>query len=177
MPGDPYAIDARFYDAIHDGHREDVGLWLSFAGRTDRPVLEVGTGTGRIAVELARAGHTVVAIDASAAMLERARRRNDEFGLDVEFVEGRLTDLALEREKYGLAILPADVFLYCADGEEQLAWLRALADALHFNGLLALDVPGPALWLDPTTNGQPLLTFSGANRRWRALRRMAGPRG
>jgi SAM-dependent methyltransferase len=161
MPHDPYAIDARFYDAIHDGHREDVGLWLSFAGRTDKPILEVGTGTGRIAVELARAGHTVVGIDSSLAMLQRARARNDEFGLDAEFIEGAVTDLALERERYGLAVIPADVFLYCADREEQLAWLRALGDALHFNGQLAIDLPGPALWLDPDTNGQPVMTFSG----------------
>ena len=177
MPGDPYAIDARFYDAIHDGHREDVGLWLSFAGRTDRPVLEVGTGTGRIAVELARAGHTVVAIDPSDAMLERARRRNDEFGLDVEFVEGRLTDLALEREKYGLAILPADVFLYCADGEEQLAWLRALADALALQRTARARRPGAGAVARPDDERPAAADIQRPNRRWRALRRMAGPRG
>lgn len=162
MPDDDkYAVDAEFYDAIHSGYTGDVGLWLSFAGRTDRPVLEVGTGTGRIAIEMARAGHTVVGIDPSAAMLARARAKNDEFGLDAEFIEGSLTDLALEAGKYGLAIIPADVFLYCENGEEQLAWLRALAAALHFNGLLAIDVPGPALSLDGLSNGQPLLTFSG----------------
>jgi hypothetical protein len=66
---DPYAVDAEFYDLVHEHHREDVGLWLSFAGRTDRPVLEVGTGTGRIARALSLAGHTVTAIDPSAAML------------------------------------------------------------------------------------------------------------
>lgn len=160
MP-DPYETDARFYDAMHDEHQEDVGLWLSFAGRTDRPVLEVGTGTGRIAIELARGGYTVTGIDPSAAMLARARTRNDEFGLDVEFVEGTLPELALEPDRYGLVIVPADVFLYCEHGEEQLAWLRAIANCLAFNGVLALDLPGPALWLDPATNGQPLLTFSG----------------
>src|SRR5688572_26418983 len=46
MPDDPYAVDAAYYDAIHGSFRDDIGLWLSFAGRTDRPVLEVGCGTG-----------------------------------------------------------------------------------------------------------------------------------
>lgn len=159
MP-DLYAVDAHYYDLITPADSGDVGLWLSYAGRTDRPVLEVGTGTGRIALALARAGHEVTGLDVSAAMLARARQKAEDDALDVTFVQGRVQDLALERDHYGLAILPADVFLYCEDGEEQVALLQALAGALHFNGLLAVDVPGPALWLDPSTNGQPLLAHS-----------------
>ncbi|MEX0782980.1 MAG: class I SAM-dependent methyltransferase [Dehalococcoidia bacterium] len=157
---DPYAIDARYYDLITPEDPGDIGLWLSYAGRTDRPVLEVGTGTGRIALALARAGHQVTGIDPSAAMLAVARAKAEADALDVTFVEGRAQDLALEQGHYGLAIVPADVFLYCEDGEEQRAVLRALGACLHFNGLLAIDVPGPALWLDPGTNGQPLLAHT-----------------
>ena len=160
MP-DPYATDSRFYDAIHGDQRDDVGLWLSYAGRTDRPVLDVGCGTGRIALELSRAGHQVVGIDPSPSMLEIARQRADDDALEVQFIEGRVIDLALEEGRYGLALLPADVFLYCADAEEQVATLALLGRCLQFNGLLAIDLPGPALWLDPATNGQALLTFSG----------------
>ena len=160
MP-DVYATDARFYDAIHGDQRDDVGLWLSYAGRTDRPVLEVGCGTGRIALELARAGHEVVGIDPSPAMLAVARQQAEDDAIEVEFIEGRVIDLALEDGHYGLALLPADVFLYCADAEEQVATLALLGGCLQFNGLLAIDLPGPALWLDPDTNGQALLTFSG----------------
>ena len=161
MSIDPYAADAAFYDAIHDGERDDIGLWLSFAGRTDRPVLELGCGTGRIAVELAKAGHGVVGLDPSREMLARARARSDEVGVDIEWLEGTLTDVALEPGRFGFVLVPADVFLYCQTGEEQLAWLKALASAMHFNGRLALDLPGPALWQDVATNGQQMLTFSG----------------
>ncbi|MGH2611132.1 MAG: class I SAM-dependent methyltransferase, partial [Tepidiformaceae bacterium] len=159
MP-DPYGTDARYYDLIMPADPGDVGLWLSYAGRTDRAVLEVGTGTGRIALALARAGHEVTGVDPSAAMLEVARGKAEADALDVRLVEGRAQNLALEAGHYGLALLPADVFLYCENAEEQLAMLRALGACLHFNGLLAVDVPGPALWLDPTTNGQPLLVQS-----------------
>ena len=158
---DPYATDAAFYDALHADFREDVGLWLSFAGRTDRPVLEVGCGTGRVSIELAKAGHTVTGIDISPAMLARARARADEAGLEVEWIERSLLDVAFEDGRFGFVLVPQDVFLYCRDGEEQLAWLTAIAECLHFSGTLAIDLPGPALWLDPTTNGQPLLVFSG----------------
>ena len=159
MP-DAYAQDALYYDLIHQQDPGDVGLWLSFAGRTDRPVLEVGVGTGRIAFELARAGHEVTGIDPSLAMLARARTRADEDAIDVTLIEGRIIDLTLERDHYGLVLVPADVFLYCIDGQEQIATLKAAASALVFNGLLALDLPGPAQWLDADTNGQPLLVFS-----------------
>ncbi|MCZ2108676.1 MAG: class I SAM-dependent methyltransferase [Dehalococcoidia bacterium] len=158
---DLYAADATFYDAIHAGLRDDIGLWLSFAGRTDRPVLEVGCGTGRIAIELAKAGHTVVGIDASPAMLGQARRKAEDDAIDVEWVEGSLTSLALEPGRYGFVLIPQDVFLYCEHGEEQIAWLQAIAAALQFNGTLAIDLPGPALGLDPASNGQQVLVFAG----------------
>lgn len=159
MP-DPYAIDARFYDLITPDDPGDIGLWLSYAGRTDRAVLEAGTGTGRIALALARAGHDVTGLDPSTAMLAVARRKAEDDALDVTFIEGRTQDLTLEKEHYGLALVPADVLLYCKDGEEQIATFRTLAGALHFNGILAVDVPGPAMWLDPATNGQPLLVHT-----------------
>lgn len=157
---DSYAVDAPFYDAIHASFREDVGLWLSFAGRTDRPVLEVGCGSGRVSIELAKAGHTVSGIDPSAAMLAIARQKADDDAIDVELVNGGLLDLALGANRYGFVLVPQDVFLYCSDGEEQLDWLKAIAELLHFSGTLAIDLPGPALGLDPATNGQPLLVFA-----------------
>ncbi|MBI5948511.1 MAG: class I SAM-dependent methyltransferase [Chloroflexi bacterium] len=161
MP-DPYAVDAAYYDLIHGRGGDDIGLWLSFAGRTDQPVLEVGAGTGRIALELARAGHEVVAIDPSPAMLAVARERAEADAIEgVSFIEGLPVDLALEPGHYGLVVVPADVFLYHETGHDQVRTLQSLGAALHFSGLLALDLPGPALWLDPTTNGQPLLVFSG----------------
>lgn len=161
MSTDPYAVDAAFYDAIHGDFREDTGLWASFAGRTDRPVLEVGCGTGRIAIELARQGYAVTGIDPSQAMLSAARQKAEDDAIDVSFVEGRVLDLTLEREHYGLILLPLDVFLYCEDGEEQRATLVRLADALVFNGLIAIDLPGPASSLDPDANGLQRLVFSG----------------
>lgn len=159
---DPYATDAQFYDLVHEGQPgDDTGLWLSFAGRTDRPVLEVGTGTGRIAIALALAGHTVAAVDPSAAMLDIARRKAADHDADIEFIQGRVTELALDGGRYGFVVVPADVFLHCESGEEQVVVLHLLAEALTFNGVLAVDLPGPALWLDPTTNGEALLVHTG----------------
>ncbi len=161
MQPDPYAADAAYYDAIHGDFNDDIGLWQSFAGRTDRPVLEVGCGTGRIALELARAGYEVTGIDPSPAMLAVARAKAEADAVDVTFIEGRVTDMNLEPEHYGVVLVPLDVFLYCTDSEEQVATLRALGEAMVFNGLLALDLPGPAQSLDADSNGIQALVFAG----------------
>src|SRR3954465_5597628 len=55
--------------------RKDVPFWRQVARKAKGPVLELGCGTGRISLPLARAGVSVVGIDRSARMLERAARR------------------------------------------------------------------------------------------------------
>jgi SAM-dependent methyltransferase len=158
---DPYAVDARYYDLIHDGFEDDIGLWLSFAGRTEHPVLEVGAGSGRVAVALAQGGFAVTGLEPSPSMLHLARERSRHARADVRWVEGRLPVAFIERERFGLVIVALDTFLYCEDQAAQIALLTAAAEALHFNGTLILDLPGPGAWLDPASSGQPLLAWSG----------------
>lgn len=160
-PSDPYALDARWYDLLHEGFEEDIALWQSFAARTDAPVLEVGCGSGRIAVPLALAGADVTGIDPSPAMLARARERAKGESARLSLLEGRLEDVELPAERFGFALVANDVFLFAQNGDEQVDFLRRLAGAMQFNATLALDLPGPALHLDPTANGQPLLVFDG----------------
>ncbi len=161
MAADPYAIDAAFYDAIHGEGGEDLGFWLPFAAEHGSPILEVGAGTGRLALPLARAGHAVTALDPSRAMASIARERAAAGGLAITFAEGRLPGADLPRGAFAAIILPNDVLLACAAEGEQAAVLRACADALAPGGRLALDVAGPGHWLDPGGNGERILAFSG----------------
>ena len=55
--------------------RRDVPFWQRLAAAQDGPVLELGCGTGRISLPLARAGIPLVGIDRSEPMLARARQR------------------------------------------------------------------------------------------------------
>lgn len=55
--------------------RRDVAFWRELASRSKGPVLELGCGTGRVSLPLARAGVPLIGIDRSEPMLERARRR------------------------------------------------------------------------------------------------------
>src|SRR5690242_5009291 len=67
-----------FYDAVPlYSTRGDVALYLDEAARAGEPgtVLEIGCGTGRLTLPLARAGHVVTGVDLSPAMLARARSK------------------------------------------------------------------------------------------------------
>lgn len=158
---DPYAVDAAWYDAIHGEGGDDLVFWLPFAAEHGGPILEVGAGTGRIALPLARAGHPVTALDPSPAMLAIARERAAAEGLALAFLDGRLPGAPLPPAAFATVILPNDVLLACATAAEQAAALRDAAAALAPGGRLALDVAGPGHWLDPGGNGEPILAFSG----------------
>lgn len=158
---DSYAMDAAFYDAIHGEGGDDLDFWLPFAAEHGGPLLEVGAGTGRIALPLARAGHAVTALDPSPAMLALARSRAAAEGLVLTFLDGALPSADLPPAAFATVIFPNDVFLACAAPGEQAAALRVAAATLAPHGRLAIDVAGPGHWLDPDGNGEPLRAYSG----------------
>ena len=94
--------------------RRDLPFWRTVAQQMGGPVLELGCGTGRLSIPLARAGVPVVGIDRSAPMLARARRRARRAGLaarlslirgDIRFLpfaEGAAPSFAMVLAPYGM---------------------------------------------------------------------------
>ena len=105
-------------------------------------MLEIGVGSGRVAVPTALAGVPVVGVDASEAMLELARRRAAPHGLDLTLVHADMRDLP-ELGTFPLVTVPFRAFLHLRDDDERLAVLRALHDRLEPGGTLAFDVFHP----------------------------------
>jgi SAM-dependent methyltransferase len=92
--GDEAADLARLYDLDLVEDPGDLNLYLALAARTNGPVLELGVGTGRLAIPLAAAGHRVVGVDRDRAMLDRARAaaaREGEAGAEREAALARLS--------------------------------------------------------------------------------------
>ena len=145
---DPYDVIAEYYDLEFDAFTEDVDLYLGFAQRTGSPVLELGCGTGRLLVPLARAGFEVEGVDRSEAMLARAAERLARHALSrVRLHQADLTDLAeLPERHYRLAILAVNGFLHLPDRPAQQAALAQIHRVLRPGGLLLLDLlhPTPA---------------------------------
>lgn len=155
---DPYDAIAPFYDRTLAGFDADLPLYEAFARRVEAPVLELGVGTGRVAIALAGAGHAVIGLDRSAAMLRLARvalaRRRGE---RVQLLRGEITRPPL-RGAFGLIICARDSFLHLPHTEDQLAALRAARELLHPEGRLVLDLPGPAGdWGDWAPGARPLV--------------------
>ncbi|MHB8574275.1 MAG: class I SAM-dependent methyltransferase [Dehalococcoidia bacterium] len=140
---DPYERIARFYDLGHADFDADIDLYEQLARRGDSPVLEAGAGTGRVAMALALRGIKVVGIDASAAMLQRARAKAGSAGLIVDFIETDMRGPALTAH-YGLIVCAIDTFLHLLTADDQLQALTAWRELLAPAGLIAIDLPGPA---------------------------------
>ncbi|TMC78129.1 MAG: class I SAM-dependent methyltransferase [Chloroflexi bacterium] len=111
------------------------------ARRTGGPILELGCGTGRIAVPIAQDGHHVVGLDRSAAMLERAERRARRASLDVRWVEGDMRAFSFN-EAFALIFVAANSFLMLGP-DDRWACLARVREHLAPRGRVAIDVFQP----------------------------------
>jgi SAM-dependent methyltransferase len=139
------AAFARLYDLDLMEDPGDLDLYLALATRTGGPVLELGCGTGRIAVPLAAAGHDVTAVDIDPAMLERARRRADEAGAAardrIEFVQADLLGLELPSAgTFRLALIALNSLFLLASRSSQREAFATMARHLAPGGLAVVDI-------------------------------------
>lgn len=139
----PYDKFARFYD-LEYGHKEnDLDFYLSIAEEYGSPVLEIGVGTGRVAFELASAGHSVVGIDNSARMLKAAQRNLAQLEPDVAqrilLLHADMRSFHLE-QAFPLCIIPFRAFLHNLTTEDQLSTLNCIREHLAPDGLLVFDL-------------------------------------
>jgi SAM-dependent methyltransferase len=105
-------------------------------------VLEIGVGSGRVAVPTALAGIPVVGVDTSEAMLDLARRRAAPHAVDLTLVRADMRELP-DLGTFRLVTVPFRAFLHLRDDEERLAVLRSLYERLEPGGTLAFDVFHP----------------------------------
>jgi SAM-dependent methyltransferase len=153
-----YDLFARLYDLEHSDHSRDLELYRNFAARCGGRVLELGCGTGRVALDLAKAGFEVVGIDDSSAMLALARLHAMDAGLG-EKVDLKLMDVRTFRieHRFSLAIFALNGFLHLTSVADQLAALRSVHRALLPGGFLIVDVPNPHESFTPDMDGLFLL--------------------
>ncbi|HEX6680665.1 MAG TPA: class I SAM-dependent methyltransferase, partial [Gaiellaceae bacterium] len=135
---------ARLYDPWSVSVTEDVGFYVSEARRVAPPVVELGVGTGRIAVPIAAEGIRVIGVDSSPGMLAVCRERAEAAGV-AELLDLRLGDLRAPpvAERVELVVCPFRSFLHLHTDEERLAALVAARELLVDGGRLIFDVFAP----------------------------------
>ncbi|WP_135820521.1 class I SAM-dependent methyltransferase [Halostella litorea] len=127
-----------FYDRLV-GERGDAAFYRDRALAADGPALELACGTGRVYLELLRAGVDADGLDASADALDRLRGKATEAGLDPDVWRADMASFAADRA-YGLVYCPFNALQFCRTIAEQEALLRRAHDALASGGEFAFDV-------------------------------------
>ena len=138
----PYDPWADVYDAVYSYVRDDIPFYLGEALSIEGPVLELGCGTGRVAIPIAQAGVDVVGIDNSHAMLEQARLKVDSLGPGagtLELVNADMRDFSLDTT-FDLAIIPFRGFLALLTVEDQRRALMRIREHLNIGGRLVFNI-------------------------------------
>jgi SAM-dependent methyltransferase len=130
------------YDAWCRSVTEDVGFYVQLAVESGGPVLEIGVGSGRIAVPTALAGVRVVGIDTSPTMLELTRQRAEALELPIEVHEADMRALP-DLGTFPLVTIPFRALLHLRDDDERHRVLAAAGERLEPGGRLAFDVFHP----------------------------------
>ncbi len=133
-----------WHDVECGSYVEDLPLWRSLAAEYGDPVLDVGAGTGRVSLDLARAGYRVTALDRDpellAALTDRALGRNGELlplssQMTTVVADAREFDIG---EQFPLVIVPMQTIQLLGGLEERTSFLRCAHRHLVAGGALAV---------------------------------------
>lgn len=137
---DPHADLPELFDLDYGDFADDLLFYENLARRCEGPILELGVGTGRVAIPLARAGFEVWGIDASEAMLARARcKAGSALAARLHLLPGDMRDFQLGRE-FDLIFAGLGAFHHLLGSDDQVACLRCVQRHLAPGGLFTCDL-------------------------------------
>jgi len=120
-----------------------VDFYLGLARDAEGPVLELGCGTGRVTIPIAREGIAVTGLDIEPRMLELARRRSVGIGA-VKWIEADMRRYTLP-QRFGLIFVAYRGFLHLLEETDQRAALGCAFEHLLPGGRLALNLVNPVV--------------------------------
>ena len=146
MTEDNYAAVADLYDFSYGDFDDDLDLYTNLGDAVDGPILELGVGTGRVAIALAQRGFEVFGIDTSAAMLSRVAKNlavaDIPGGGSLEVAAADMTRFDLDRQ-FGLVFVAANTFQHLLTTDDQEACLAHVVRHLQPGGIFAFGVRSP----------------------------------
>lgn len=151
---DDYAPSAQFYDYVpFYRDRADVAFYVEEAVNANGPVLEVACGSGRVLLPTARAGISIVGLDASSEMLTRCRsslrHEPTEVQQRVTLFNADMRAFDLQRQ-FALVTLPFRAFQHLLTVNDQIASLKCVLRHMRADGRFIVDLFNP--WLEVLVN-------------------------
>ncbi len=128
---------AVWHDLECGSYRQDLPLWRSLAARHGGPVLEIGAGTGRVALDLAAAGHALTALEREPSLLTELVRRAAE--LPVTCVEADARRFRID-ERFTLCIVAMQTIQLLGGADGRRAFLECARRHLRAEGMIAVAI-------------------------------------
>jgi cyclopropane fatty-acyl-phospholipid synthase-like methyltransferase len=156
-----YGPASKYYDLF--ASKDDIAFYKELSLKHGRKALELGVGTGRVAIELAKANVTVWGVDNSKYMLNVARQKLKKEKVSVrKRVTLKLGDMRNFRlkETFPFIYIASSTFEHCITEEDQKRCLISVYNALEGRGVLAFDIsqlhpekPESSWWIDRSELG------------------------
>lgn len=134
--------DGRHYDAFNKPDQDDFKFYLAAAKKARGPVLELACGTGRLTIPLKKEGIAITGLDLAAPMLERAKAKAAEAGLEIPFLRGDARNFSLGG-KFKLVFMAFHSMQHLASREDIEGLFASVAAHLAPGGRFILDVFNP----------------------------------
>lgn len=150
--GEAFYSHARLYDLMFPGDGPAVDFYRREADRQGGRVLELGCGTGHKLIPIASAGHPSVGVDLSVEMLAEARRKADERGAAVDWIQGDMRAFDLDRT-FDLVFVAANSLLHLHEADDLVECFRSVRRHLAPGARFLFDVFNPSVRLLAEADG------------------------
>ena len=139
-------MNVLWHDIECGAYRADLPLWRRLAAASSGPVLDVGSGTGRVALDLARAGHEVIALDRERELLDALTERARDLPVQAVVADARSFSLG---RRFALVLAPMQTVQLLGGAEGRSEFLRCARAHLSPGGLLACALVGKLVAFEP----------------------------
>jgi SAM-dependent methyltransferase len=140
LPGDAAVL---WHDVECGSYSADLPLWRRLAAEAGGLVLDLGCGTGRVALDLAERGREVTAVDIDPRFVDELRRRARERDLSVSAALGDVRELRVEGS-FALVLAPMQLLQIVGGAAGRIAMLRGVQRQLVPGGRFAAAITPPA---------------------------------
>jgi SAM-dependent methyltransferase len=137
MSPSPHVV---WHDVECGAYEADLPLWRELAAAEGGEVLDVGAGTGRVALDLAAAGHRVTALDRDAELLAVLAERARAAGLEVETLVADAAGFDAGAGRFALVAVPMQTIQLLPDARTRAGFFASAARALAPGGLVAAAI-------------------------------------